>query len=410
MRTIRDIQDVLNWGLCIGCGACFAYCNNNAVKLVNIATLGIRPQFSPTICSNCSNECLAVCPGFKVIAKPFPDSESQIADFNRLLGTTYGIWQGCSSDPQMRHAASSGGILSALAIYCLENEGMSFVVHTGMNPEMPWHNRTVISKNRDDIMTNAGSRYAPSSPCELFRKIEESDKPCVFIGKPCDVAAINMARQKLPRLDEKLGLVLSFFCAGTPSTEATVDLLTELEIGTQDVKSIRYRGQGWPGNFSVQYGDNRKKSITYMEAWSRISKKRPFRCHICPDSFGQLSDIASGDAWSQFSREEHNEGLSHILVRSQVGREILSKAHKAGYIAITNIPSTNVIQGQGLIKRKKQVFGRLLAMFLLGRPYTRFKNFHLFRSWIENNPIILLNSVFGTIKRMLLKRNWRPSK
>jgi len=81
--------------------------------------------------------------------------------------------------------------------------------------------------------------------------IEESEKPCVFIGKPCDVAAVSALRKLRPKLDSKLGLVLSFFCAGPPCTKGTMSLLKHLGVNPKEVNEIRYRGNGWPGNFTV---------------------------------------------------------------------------------------------------------------------------------------------------------------
>ena len=37
--------------------------------------------------------------------------------------------------------------------------------------------------------------------------IENSSKPCVFIGKPCDVAAISALRKQRPKLDKNLKLL-----------------------------------------------------------------------------------------------------------------------------------------------------------------------------------------------------------
>jgi len=45
VRHIKTIQDVVDWGLCIGCGACYYARDKAAVTLVNVESVGIRPQF-----------------------------------------------------------------------------------------------------------------------------------------------------------------------------------------------------------------------------------------------------------------------------------------------------------------------------------------------------------------------------
>ena len=64
------------------------------------------------------------------------------------VGYALEIWEGYATDPEIRRQGSSGGLLSALALYCLEKEGMAFVLHTGMDETKPWTNKTVQSRNR----------------------------------------------------------------------------------------------------------------------------------------------------------------------------------------------------------------------------------------------------------------------
>ena len=307
MRSIRHIQDVVDWGLCVGCGACFAVCRRpGAVEMVNVKSAGIRPRFQTDKCRDCV-ECLAVCPGYRIDALSLEEGGPHRRTPNLLIGPTYQVWEGHAADSEIRFAGSSGGILTALALYALEKEQMAFVLHTGMDPERPWLNKTMISRSREELLRNAGSRYATSSPCEMLRFIEESDRPCIFIGKPCDAAAVTTARKIRPQLDAKLGLVLSFFCAGTPSTKATLDLLQSLEIEAGQVESLRYRGEGWPGHFKVRFDKQHcEKKMAYIDSWSRLAQQRPFRCHLCPDGLGELADATSGDAWNKHDENRDN--------------------------------------------------------------------------------------------------------
>ncbi len=65
LNKIKSIKDVVDWGLCIGCGACAYACNKNAIFLKNIESIGIRPIVDTNICDgNC--ECINICPGYQV--------------------------------------------------------------------------------------------------------------------------------------------------------------------------------------------------------------------------------------------------------------------------------------------------------------------------------------------------------
>ena len=213
MRSIKYIQDVVDWGLCVGCGACYSVCKKEAVSLEDIESVGIRPKFKKEICLDCT-DCLVGCPGYCIDVRKNGNNSDHRSYENLLIGRTLEVWEGYAADEDIRYKGSSGGLLTALALYCLEKENMKFVLHTGMHAEKPWKNITVKSRTRNELLARTGSRYIVSSPCDSLKWIEDSDRPCVFIGKPCDAAAVSELRKIRPNLDENLGLVLTFFCMG----------------------------------------------------------------------------------------------------------------------------------------------------------------------------------------------------
>lgn len=396
----------MDWGLCTGCGACFYACHKGGISLVNVESVGIRPRFDMPDCASCA-ECLSICPGYSVDARLATGPVPHQSEADHEFGPTLEIWEGYAGDPAIRYEASSGGLLTALALYCLEKEGMEFVLHAGMDETRPWTNRTVQSRTRKDLLSRTGSRYAPASPCDGLDAIEKSERPCVFIGKPCDTAAVGMLRKHRPALDRKLGLVLTFFCAGTPSTQGTLDLAKSLGVAKENICSVRYRGEGWPGRFKILTQNPRgEKSLSYMESWGKLTGYRPWRCHLCPDGLGRVADISCGDAWEQFDNDG-DAGRSIVLVRTPRGREILHRALEAHYIELKPVGPEAVFAAQpNLLSRRRELLGRLMAMRLLGIPIPRFKNFSLFHSWITLPPGKKLRTLLGTLRRVMLRGLW----
>lgn len=282
---------------------------------------------------------------------------------------------------------------------------MDFVLHTGVNDEHPMENRTVKSRTRNELLTRTGSRYAPASPCEGLATIEGSHGPCVFIGKPCDVAAVSMLRSVRPALDRNLGLVLTFFCAGTPSTQGTRHLAETLTVLPDQINSVRYRGDGWPGRFTIIYDDERQeKSLSYAESWGKLTHYRSLRCNLCPDGLGRLGDISCGDAWEN-STDNGNPGLSLVVVRTTRGRQILHAAIAANYVKLRLVTSDNVFAAQrSLLTRRTEIFGRLVSLRLFGIPLPRFSGFSLLRSWLRLPPGRKAKTIVGTAKRVIMRR------
>jgi coenzyme F420 hydrogenase subunit beta len=324
------------------------------------------------------------------------------------IGTVLEVWEGYASDPEIRYRGSSGGVLSALALYCLEHEGMKSVVHSGKNAKEPWSNSTQVSTSRQQILAHSGSRYAPSSPCEELQEIENSDGPCVFIGKPCDAAAVSMLRAERSGLDRNLGLVLTFFCAGTPSTKGTLDLIDSLGVDRNDIRSVRYRGEGWPGEFRILQVDGQKEtSLSYAESWDRLTGHRPLRCNLCPDGVGRVADISCGDAWHKFG-SPGDPGRSLVLVRTRRGQEILRRAMAAKYVELRLADDGEVLAAQtSLLSRRRELFGRLFALRLLGIPTPRCVNFFLLKSWLRLPLRRQVETVTGTLRRAVVRGWWR---
>lgn len=411
MRSIKHFIDVPEWHLCIGCGACYSYCTKDAVELVNIHGIGIRPIIKDkSLCASC-DECLSFCPGQGFAGIDCGSASGVMGEASLLFGPSIEMWSGYAVDSEIRHRASSGGVVSALSLYALEELGMHHVLHAGMDPESPWLNRTVTSATRDEVLTQAGSRYAPASPCEGLDGIARSDGQCVFVGKPCDVAATFLQRKILPKLDQNLGLTLSIFCAGTPSTRATLELMNKLNCGPVSAKEIRYRGFGWPGEFCVlDENGNSVGRMPYAQAWSALHRSRPFRCHLCPDGTGMLADISCGDDWYLYSREGDgcSPGHSVILARTDRGRNAVLDAQKKGYISITPLDPMQLIIGQNnLAEKRRQLWGRLLAMKCLMIPTPVFPGLPLQELWGRESIIRRTRTFLGTVKRLIKKGIWR---
>jgi coenzyme F420 hydrogenase subunit beta len=406
-RRIATLKDVVDWGLCTGCGACYYACSRQGISLLNVESIGIRPRFDFAACAGCT-ECLSICPGNSVEGKLATGHVSNAAEVHPAVGSALEVWEGYAGDPEIRYQGSSGGVLTALALYCLECEDMEFVMHTGADEREPWANRTVQSRNRSELLARTGSRYAPASPCDGLGLIEKSRRPCVFIGKPCDTAAVTMLRKQRPRLDQKLGLVLTFFCAGTPSTQGTLDLLKGLDVPLQEVASVRYRGEGWPGKFKVSsHAGAQEKSFSYVESWGRLTGYRPLRCHLCPDGLGRVADISCGDAWEKLP-DGRDAGRSIVVARTERGQEILHRAMAAKYVELELVGPSVVLAAQpSQINRNRELFGRLLAMRLLFVPVPRFVGFSLFNTWRELSFLRKARTILGTIRRVALRGLWR---
>ena len=209
---ILTIQDVCDRQLCTGCGAC-ASLEPGRFRMGDELALGRRP-FLVDAPAEETGDAMACCPGatlehdFEIAGKDL------VNDLVDGWGPVLEVWEGHASDEEIRFGGSSGGAATALALHCIESGGMDMAVHTGTRSDVPYLNTTVKSRNREELLAQTGSRYAPASPCDALHDIEVGNESCVFIGKPCDVAAVRKATTLRPELDARIGCTIAFFCAG----------------------------------------------------------------------------------------------------------------------------------------------------------------------------------------------------
>ena len=393
----------------MGCGACAFVCERSNIALVDVRDQGIRPTRFDIGCNECS-QCIQACPGLGIPKDSRDSSEFLLAELGKNWGPIVEMWEGHAASSEIRYGGSSGGAATAIALYCLENGLAGGVLHIGQDDKLPLLNKTVMSRSLDELLSRTGSRYSPASPCDGLHEIESAASPSVFMGKPCDIQGLRKVERLRPQLREKVTLALGIFCAGTPATVGILNLLARLQVSEEDVEEVRFRGNGWPGSFSVRLkeGAESLQRLSYKESWGFLQAYRPFRCYLCPDGTSEFADISCGDPW--YRKPQGNEpGRSLILVRTEKGRKILAAAVKAGYVVVEKVASEVLeLSQQGLLQKRRAIWGRLFTMKALGLPVPRFVGFPLFDNWLELPFEEKARSIIGTARRVLQRKYHRP--
>ena len=346
-----------------------------------------------------------VCPGVMQIAPPL-DGQSSYRD--NIMGRVAGVWEGWASDAAVRRAGSSGGVLTALLHHMLTGPGkkVSCVV---ADTEVPSRSVPVLLTDPRELMRVSGSRYAPVGACET---LAERDLPDAFVGKPCEVSAAR-------RLFDLWGvarppLLLSFFCAGTPSQRGTEAALAELDVEPEAIESLRYRGDGCPGKFSVRTRDGEVRTMSYDESWGKyVGPTIQRRCKICVDGMGEDADISVGDYWETDARGfplfDERDGTSVVIARTEKGADFLASASAQNSIRLRDGSLAHVRKIQPLqVERATTLLGRLVGARLAATRVPRYYGYSLLKRCRNSGNIRLARASAGFFVRSRRMRRERP--
>ncbi|RFU22794.1 Coenzyme F420 hydrogenase/dehydrogenase, beta subunit C-terminal domain [Geodermatophilus marinus] len=400
----RSVARVVDAGNCSGCGACTLLDPGLTMRLdpegfIRPVPVGSGPR--PVASRAQERAFRAACPGRRVRAQRPAGSRR-----DPQLGPVVAVWEAWAVDPEIRHRGSSGGTLTALAAWLAETGQAAQVVGARSDADEPRRTVPVRITTRADALTSAGSRYAPVATAG---HPAATDPGGAVIGRPCEVAALRA----LPTAGHggARPLLLSFFCAGVPSQHATSDLLTALGVPQgEELQSLRYRGHGWPGEFTAVTRAGRQVRASYDESWGRhLGPAVQWRCKICPDGVGESADIAAGDYWRSDDRGypdfTEGSGVSVLVARTERGRATVERAVAAGVLEVRPITAGSVAAVQPLqVRRRATLLGRLLGARLAGRPVPSVRGFGLLRL-ASGQPRETVRTARGTHRRSRDRRD-----
>lgn len=397
------LKRVTRGNLCAGCGGC-ALVAPGKIEMVMTPPGYLRPHQIARLDPHEDARIARICPGLGQSV----DANGRTDDV--LWGPYISMHTGFSTDPALRHIASSGGALSAVLIHLLDNGAINAVIQTGAAPEVPIANVTVLSQTPDDVTRVAGSRYAPSAPLAGLEPHLDSDRQFAFVGKPCDVAALRALAKEDPRVNARIPVMLAFFCAGVPSQTGADMILEKLGTDLASTTSFRYRGDGWPGRATARLKDGSERSMSYFDSWGGIlSNHVQLRCKVCADGTGKAADLVFADAWhcddKGYPLFEERDGVSLIVARTSKGAALMAEAKSAGKLDVQPFDPADLAAIQtGQSGRRRALFARLAGLRLLGRVIPRYRGLHIIAPARQNTVKSNLKNFLGILRRGLTGR------
>jgi len=401
----EDPDSVADRGLCIGCGVC-ALAFPGRVQMVQTAEgFNEAKSIGAPLNSDERARFERICPGLGYrVPSPLPRNHG-VGD--PIWGNVAQAREAWAVDEQTRELGSSGGALTALAAFLLATNYADAVVSVRAGQD-PFSNISDIARSPQDCHQFSGSRYSPVTPFAAAVELEAGERIAV-IGKPCDIAGLRAFVREAGTAGPNVVAYLSFFCGGTPSWNATAKAVEATGVDPKEASTIRYRGNGWPGEFTVTTADGATGSMSYNESWGTILNQQLHRrCKLCLDGIGSEADIVAADSWDSDDRGypvfTEGAGRSFIITRTPRGEEILREAIAGGYLVgrTTDIRKLDNIQPSQRLRRTMG-YARILGYRLGGNKVPRFAGIPMLR-WLVKRPVAAARQAVGAYRRSRRER------
>lgn len=300
-------------GGCSACGLCAAVCSAHAIEIRENEDGFLRPYVDSEHCRAC-HACERMC-----LKAADPAQES--APFSVRAYAAY------TTDRERRLQASSGGVLSILAVQIVRKGGIVF----GVSMKDRDHAEYISVERESDLPRLQGSKYLPADASVCYKEMAQvlrKGRSVLFVGLPCQVKAV---RAKFGYRHENL-LTADLACFGIPSKLAYNAWIRELETNAgKPVKHISFRDKtmGWKAY---------KMKVVYKDDSEEVIKNNPFHelfisgtclndaCYACKKTAtSHVSDLTVGDFWGgALTKEEQQLGVSCVVCHSRKGEDALT--------------------------------------------------------------------------------------
>lgn len=361
---------VIRPGLCTGCGACVGL-ETTGSAMMQETPLGPIPHFSEgTRLPLLAYEC---CPGKGL---DYPQLHTRVygqPPANWLTGPTLAVRTGHASDASVRRNGASGGVLTQVLIYLLEQNLIDAAVVVRQGVPTPAEARAVFATTREEILAAAQSVYIPVATLDRLRDFEPG-KRYAMACLPDQAAALRCLQQAGdPRALQVRYLVGPY--TGTAMYPAAIrSFLRSCGVSAWDeITSLKWRAGEWPGYLEVKTASGRliRSNKFYYNYLIPFFITRNSLQNM--DFANEFCDLSVGDAWSP-RFESAGGGHSVITTRTPAMEEIVATMAARGILTVEPVEELKATEMHGHMidfkKRGGYIRNRLRRC--LGRPAADF--------------------------------------
>ncbi len=327
-------DEVVTSGLCTGCAGCVVSCPHDVIGYEHLP--GAYKPFhleEELGLSNCVHgekgctSCTRACPRFRQWE---PEADEHLFGRTRNDDEMAGIYGDIlltrASDDHVHQTGQDGGLVSAILIWCLENDIIDAALTSYLesdgddgSPGDRWKAVPGVATNRDEVLRGAGSRYTYSA--NTLAMDEARDRGLdrlALVGMSCQTSVGPvMWHRKIGKVGKPIKLNIGLLCSKSFDDAIFEELFwTKYGLAKQDMVKMNIKGvlQIWMRN-----GDYHEINLKECHAWTREG------CNHCPDFSAEHADISTGGIGE-------NNDWTLTIVRTDLGRAVIDAMIADGVI------------------------------------------------------------------------------
>ena len=362
-KNIHIVNEIVDHGLCVRCGACEPACPVDIIRFDDEALPYITDEQE---CLFGCVRCLKICPGEHIDtdaldAKMFgatPSVKSVSGIIKRHLVTH-------STDKVLRKEATSGGFVTQFLMHQMDTGFIDGALVLGSETGSDgWIEKPFIARTREELRDSIKSKYRLVPYLKCLEEIERVEGRYAVVGLPCHLHAIHKYVKATRKLENRIVLLVGLFCnvAFDPRVYDEVCEVNGLTRG--DVKHLDFRAGHWPGTILATLQDGQQaKVLNVDEMRDEFNMLKlfyaPNRCNMCIDFGAEYADVAVGDPWLRDRPDgefAYPEGWTSIVTRTELGDRLVQEAMDAGVIGATESSIKNYMVNWDRAAKYKREF------------------------------------------------------
>ncbi|MFX1375868.1 MAG: Coenzyme F420 hydrogenase/dehydrogenase, beta subunit C-terminal domain [Promethearchaeota archaeon] len=300
----EPVKVVFNSKNCSGCGLCAGICPVNCLHIYN----GFG-KIDEDKCIRCGL-CYFVCPRTYLPVKVLnmtQEKASEIKEYQNV-GHYVKVYSARTKLKEISNLCQDGGISSTCLHYLFDKNKIDYALGAKMSNTL-WRPEPILIKNKEDILSTAGTKYVNNPNLQLLNQKELIDKRIAVVGVPCQMQALLKSKiydigfQSLKNIDYRIGI----FCMESFSYESLLKICEKLNVDIKNAKKMDIN----KGKFFVYTNKGEELNIPIKE----ISHLGREDCEMCYDLTSESADISIGSIGSP-------SGWNTVIIRTEKGKEL----------------------------------------------------------------------------------------